>query len=181
MVGGKRTTRQSSETTADDTDRVANLYVQDASGTLLAATDQMEPHAMNAQCLPVPAAPHLILPAQAKIGQTFTAAMTSHCEGALVKFSITATIAGFTTTTVPAGRFRTLVLRRDVTSNATWQGKTMPPSKEVQTMYLARGVGLVKEVTERIGSGAPYEKATDTEVLVSTNRKYDPSGAEDEQ
>jgi hypothetical protein len=34
----------------------------------------------------------------------------------------------------------------------------------------------VKEVTESFVDSPPFEKATGTEVLVSTNRKYDPSG-----
>jgi hypothetical protein len=176
-VDGKRTTKMFWESDeADETDRVAHLYFQDASGTQIMALEPMPPKAMRAECVPVPAKPYLLLPGQVTIGQRFSGTMTSRCEGVVAKFASVSTIVGFATTVVPAGTFRTLILKTEATTSGTWQGRSVPTTKQVVTWYLARGIGVVKEVTESFVDSPPFEKATGTEVLVSTNRKYDPSG-----
>lgn len=179
-VAGQQTTKLSwVSDEAEVTDRHSPLYFADISGTLLAGSDQMEPDPIKAECLPVPTAPHFVLPRHVSIGQKFTGEFIINCEGGVSKTTVITTVLGFSETTVPAGKFRTLNLRRDSTIKVTWQGRKMPDRKEVSTLSLARNVGTVKEVIEEYGIGAPHERSTETIVLMSTNRKYDARGDND--
>ncbi len=172
-VGGQQTSKLSwVSDEADVTDRHAPLYLADISGTLLAGSEQMEPDPIKPECLPVPTPPHFVLPRHVTVGQKFSGDFIIRCEGGVSKTTVITTVMGFSDTTVPAGKFRTLNLRQDSTVSVTWQGQQMPGRKEVNTLSLAKNVGLVKEVTEYYGAGGAHERSTETVVLMSTNRKY---------
>lgn len=179
VLNGRKTSKLSWSNNNGDTERTAGVYVNDSAGTLLVAVVQMAPDAMRAECLPRPSSPHLILPAKISVGQIFSGTMVANCDGAVVDTLITTTVLGFATTTVPAGKFRTLNLKRVVDVRVTWPGKPRAGSKEISVISLAKDVGLVKDVTESYSTGLPLE-LTETEVLVSTNRKYDPLDQHDE-
>ncbi len=179
VLNGRKTSKLSWSNDNGDTERTAGVYVNDSAGTQLVAVVQMAPDAMRAECLPRPSSPHFILPGKISVGQIFSGTLVANCDGAVVDTLITTTVLGFATTTVPAGKFRTLNFKRVVDVRITWPGKPRAGSKEISVISFAKDVGLVKDVTESFFTGLALE-LTETEVLVSTNRKYDPLDQHDE-